>query len=194
MRKKLFAALLIAGSVCALTGQEARYEVKSAIIKKTMEVMGQTMESVQYIDGYGAMEAVYMNMSMPGGGQAMEIRTFNKGDSVISVNMSNKMGQKVVLPEKPVNFLKMTPEINQKYEIKEEGQEEIAGKMCKKYSMVMAQMGVKAVSTVWVWKGISLKSITTASGVTVTELANDVQENAIIVPTIFVIPEGVTIQ
>jgi len=193
MGKKSFVAALILLSVGALSAQEARYELKSAIIKKTMEMMGQKMESVQYIDEYGAKEVIVMKMSMPGG-QAMEIRTYNRGDSVITVNMANKTGQKTAMQVKPVNFLKLTPEIKQKFEIKEEGQEQIAGKTCNKYSLKMDQMGTTVTSTVWIWKGIALKTFSTVSGMTLTDLATEIQENAVIVPTIFMIPEGVTFQ
>ena len=55
-------------------------------------------------------------------------------------------------------------------------------------------MGTTVTSTVWIWKGIALKTFSTVSGMTLTDLATEIQENAVIVPTIFMIPEGVTFQ
>ncbi|MDR0794774.1 MAG: hypothetical protein LBE79_01765 [Tannerella sp.] len=194
MYKKLVFAVCLLMTVFALPAQEARYEVKSAIIQKTMEMMGQQMENIQYIDDYGSKETIVMKMTIPGAGSSIEVRTINKGDTIISINMTNKTGQRTVLPEKPVNFRKITPEIKEKYELKEEGQEQIAGKMCNKYSMVVTQMGVKASSTVWIWKGITLKSVTSVSGMTVTELTTGILENVAPSAEFFTIPDGVTIQ
>ena len=191
--KLLFTTLLF--SVFALSAQEAKYEIKSAIIAKSVDMMGQKIDGTQYIDDYGVKESMILKMPMQGvPGAFLRMQTINKGDTVISANLELKTGNKVALPEKPVNYLKLTEEVREKYKIKELGQEEIIGKQCNKYSLEITQMGQQVLSTVWVWKGIVLKSVTSASGMSMTEEATDIQENVAIDEEYFVLPENVTIQ
>ena len=129
-------ALLFFLFISALSAQEARYEIKSAIIKKTTEMMGRKTETVQYIDNYGHKEAT-----------TGILRTVTIGDTIFTINTLSKTGTKIVRQETPVNFLKLTPEMIDKNEIKEEGREEIAGKMCIKYSMAMNLMGQQNVTS-----------------------------------------------
>ena len=192
--KMLLTSVLLCTTLTAIA-QEARYEIKSAVIKKTVEMMGQKIEGVQYIDDYGKKESATMNMPMQGvPGMFLRMRTVNMGDTVYTVNMELKTGNKVVLPEKPVNYLNLTPEVKDKYNIKELGQEDVAGKLCDKYSLEVTQMGQRVSTTIWVWKGISLKSVLSASGVSMTEMATDIQENVAVDAGHFTIPDGVVFQ
>ena len=63
--KMLFTSVLLCATFVAIA-QEARCEIKSAVIKKTVEMMGQKIEGVQYIDDYGKKESATMNMPMQG--------------------------------------------------------------------------------------------------------------------------------
>ena len=191
--KLLFATLLL--SVFTLSAQEAKYEIKSAIITKSVEMMGQKIDGIQYIDDYGVKESMIIKMPMQGvPGSFLRMQTINKGDTVITANLELKTGNKIALPEKPVNYLKITEEVKEKYKMKELGQEDIAGKPCKKYSLEVSQAGQQVSVTTWVWKGIVLKSVTSVSGMTMTEEATDVQENVKIDAENLTIPKDVTIQ
>jgi len=191
----LFATLSLFMTV-ALSAQEAKYEIKSAIITKSYEMMGQKHDVVHYFDNYGMLESSQAKMSLQGlPGVTQNIRTITKGDTIIAVNMTTKMGNRMVLPEKPINYLKLTPEIREKYKIKELEQEEVAGEMCKKYTVEVTQMGQTVNITTWIWKGIALKSITQSGGMTVmTEASTKIQENEAIDAEVFSIPDGITIQ
>ena len=192
--KMLFVSVLLCTTFTAIA-QEARYEIKSAIITKSIEMMGQKIEGMLYIDDFGKKESSTIKMPTPGvPGAFSRIRTINKGDTIISANLDLKMGNKVALPEKPVNYLNLTDEVKSKYSIKELGQEEVAGKLCKKYSMEITQMGQQVQTTAWVWKGIVLKSTASAAGMTMTEEATDIQENVAVDAENFTIPDDVTIQ
>ena len=190
--KLLFATLPLLWAV-ALSAQEAKYEIRSAVITKAVEMMGQKMEGVQYIDDYGKKESVQIKMSMPGTPD-LQIRTITKGDTMISVNLTNKTGNKMVLPEKPVNYLKLTPEIKEKYKLEELGQEEVIGKPCNKYSLEVSQMGQTVSITAWIWKGIALKSITNGGGMTMSETATEIKEGATIDAEVFSVPADITVQ
>jgi len=170
---------------------QQRYELKSGIIKCEMITQGVKMVGTQYFDNYGAKESVLMEVDMPMGKSV--IRTLQFSDTTYQINMSQKVGQKVILPEKPVNYLHLTPDAIVKYKIKELGSEIVAGRKCTKYSLEMSQAGQTANTEVWVWKGIVLKSVIKMGLV---ELVNqtviEVQENANVDPKEFEIPDGIT--
>jgi len=186
MNKKITLAALFFLSVFALSAQEARYGIKSAIIKKTTEMMGQELktESIQYIDDYGGKEARITKNK----------HTITKGNERITIDLKNKTGTKEALSKNRSNYLKLTPEMIKENEMKEEGKEEVAGKMCDKYTMVMDVniTGKKTATTIWIWKGIVLKMVIPSVGLT--EFATEIQENVAIKPEIFLVPDDVTIQ
>ena len=182
MNKKLVLATLFFLSVFAISAQEARYEVKSAIIKKTTEMMGLKSETVQYIDDYGAKEAIITDGS----------HTIIKENMRINISSESKTGVKRALPKNRINFMKLTPEMIEENELKEESREEFAGKICIKYTMAMNVMGRKVTSTVWVWKGVPIKTIVSEIGYT--ELVTEIQENVAINAEVFLVPDDVTIQ
>ena len=183
-------------SVCALSAQEARYEIKSAVISKVIfDALGQRIEGVQYIDDYGEKESVSVNMpNFETVNTFSIIRTINSGNTVIKINMDDKTGQRNVLMEKPVNYLNITQEVRAKYNIKEIGQEEIAGKLCDRYSMEYMQKQLRIIANTWVWKGIVLKSEYTDGAIYITEIATDVNENVTVNRDNFVIPDDVIMQ
>ena len=81
-----------------------------------------------------------------------------------------------------------------KNKIKEEGQEEVAGKMCTKYSYRMLMMGQGVTVKAWIYKGLTLKNaVNTDFGEMVT-VATKVEEDVKIDPAMFTLPEGVQIQ
>ena len=93
-----------------------------------------------------------------------------------------------------INFLNLDEKTIKKNKIKEEGQEEVAGKMCTKYSYRMLMMGQGVNVHAWVYKGITLKTaIKTDFGEMVTK-ATKVEEAIQVDPALFVLPEGVEVQ
>jgi hypothetical protein len=97
----------------------------------------------------------------------------------------------MILPEKPINYLQLTPEIREKYKIKDAGEETVVGKTCKKYSLEITQMGQILKTTNCVWKGLVLKAEISSGGMLVsTEIAIDIQENVPVSADKFTIPEG----
>ncbi|MBP7941661.1 MAG: hypothetical protein KAZ29_02750, partial [Phocaeicola sp.] len=65
----------------------------------------------------------------------------------------------------------------------------------KIYTLEISQMGQTLQLKVWVWKGIALKSETSAGGTLLaTETTTDIQENAAVLQDKFSLPAGVTIQ
>ena len=170
---------------------DARYELKSGIVKFNATSQGNQVTVTQYFDDYGKKEAALTET-----GTALvktEIKTIQFGDTVYQINMAMKMGQKTTLPEKPINYLQLTSAVKEKYKVQELGDETVAGKSCKKYALEVTQMGQTVKTEVCVWKGLVLKSVLKLGDVEImTQTATEVQENAEIDTKEFEIPEGVS--
>lgn len=194
--RKTATAILLLFVTIALSAQEAKYEMKSAIIKKKTDFSGQVLESTTFIDDYGKKESteiIFKNGMGPGVDKSM--MTIMDSTSVITVDMDTKVANRVNLPTKPINYLQISDEIRDQYKLKEAGEEAIGDKTCKIYTLEISQMGQTLQLKVWVWKGIALKSETSAGGTLLaTETTTDIQENAAVLQDKFSLPAGVTIQ
>jgi hypothetical protein len=197
MKTKFAEWLLLSFMTITLSAQDAaKYELESAIVQKEITMMGQKLNATWYMDGFGRKESVEMTIKN-GIAQGVDkhIRTLTEGASVITIDLDLNVGNRMELPEKPVNYLQLTPEIREKYKIREGGEEEIAGKKCRKYSLEVTQMGQTLLVTAWVWKGLVLKSESAGNGmVFAVETATEVQENAAVPADKFVVPENAIIQ
>ena len=169
---------------------DARCELKSGIIKFEAVSQGIKVETTQYFDDYGKKQAAVATMDQ--GEVKIEIKRLQFEDTIYQINVAMKMGQKVVSPEKPVNYLQLTPDVIEKYKIQELGTETVAGRSCTRYSEQILQMGQTFNIEVWVWKGVVLKSVMKLGD---TEMENqtaiEVQENPTIDPKEFDIPADV---
>jgi hypothetical protein len=194
--KRTIAVCLLAFVVMGVSAQEAKYEIKSAIITKEVAAMGMKFESISYIDDFGQKECAEITIKNGiAPGVDKHIRTLMEGEAVVSIDLDLKQSTRVELPEKPVNYLQLTPEVREKNKIKEAGEEEVAGKKCKKYTLEMATPnGQTLYVSAWVWKGLMLKSETSGNGTLLaTETATEIQENATVPAEKFTVPEGFTL-
>ena len=189
--------MIIAGLLALCLGaaaQEKVYSVKSGKVTMEMDMMGQKIVQQIYFDEYGAKQATVMEMM----GQKM--RSIEVDGKNVAVDDAAKtaismpgMGPQMGGNNK-INFLNLDEKTIKKNKIKEEGQEEVAGKMCTKYSYRMLMMGQGVNVHAWVYKGITLKTaIKTDFGEMVTK-ATKVEEDIQVDPALFVLPEGVEVQ
>ena len=68
MKVKCLLAVLLLSATATAFAQEAKYGIKSAILKKEAVTMGQKVQGVQYFDDYGRKEASELTMKVGGGG------------------------------------------------------------------------------------------------------------------------------
>lgn len=194
MKAKLFlaAAAIVAVSATA-QAQEARYEFEKAVITTKAEMMGQPMVTTYYIDDYGKNEASEFTMDMSAmGGNKMQMRSVRQADGTVTFDVNNvKEGHK---SEGTVNFLNLTPEVIKKHKIKEKGEEVIEGRPCKIYTVNTEQMGMSVSSTVWVWKGFTVKTVVDGGMFTIETKLDTFDENGKIPDGIFTIPDGMKIR
>ena len=187
MKRKLLFVSLSLFMTMTLSAQEARYGFKSAVVKKTIEMGGQKIEATSYIDDYGNVEsAIMMNV----------IRTVQRGNTFITVDLNRKVGKKEIATEKQLNYMNITPEDIEKNAMKEMGEEEFLGKMCKKYSMKGTRMGQKVDAVTLIWKGLVLKSdyYLENKSIMAKEYVTEILEDVVIDPENFAIPADAKIE
>ena len=181
MHKKLISLVLLLASVAGVASAQNRYGIKSGILTQKSE-MGET---TIYFDNYGALEAQKMKMDFMG--NSMEMTILRKDGKTYMINVSEKQVQE--MGGNDINFLNLTDAVKSANKIKEAGKETILGKECTKYTMETEQMGMTMSQTVWVWQGITLKSLTDGGQF---QFGNEVvkfEENATIPASTFDIPK-----
>lgn len=176
-----FTALVVTAAVMTAQDGVKKYGVKSGTVKAVSEVMGQKVEATSYFDDYGAKE---VSMTKMGG---MDITTISRDGKSWLVNAAAKMVQEMPVQEQ-VNFLNLTDEIVAKYKIKETGKETVAGKECTCYSLELSQMGQTAKLKVCVWKGYTMKSVTSSMGMEVNAKVTEFTEGPVNA-ALFEVPE-----
>lgn len=164
-----------------------KYGFKSAIVKSTTDMMGQVIEMTGYIEEYGALECQKVSIDLPGMG-SVETAVINKDGKAWTVNYTMKQVEETT-PEEQVNFLELSDEDVEKYKIKEIGKEVLLGKECIKYSVENEVQGLKANLTVWAYKGFPMKTETEVQGFKIVFTVTDFQEDAMVLPQIFDVPE-----
>ena len=188
MHKKFLSLILLlataAGVAMAQDGQ--RYGIKSGILTQKSE-MGET---TVYFDNFGALEAQKMKMNFMGNEMVMTI--LRKDGKTYMINESEKQVQEMPgggMGGNDINFLKLTDAVKSANKIKEAGKETILGRECTKYTMESSQMGMSMSQTVWVWQGITLKSLTDGGQFTFGNEAVKLEENVEIPASTFEIPK-----
>ena len=188
---KRFALIAALVAICmGVQAQEKTYEVKSGIVTMEMDMMGQTVVQEICFDDYGAKKATISNF----GGNKMRMLVID--GSNVMVNDAEKTATRMPMmgQGETVNFLNLDEKTVKKYKVKELGTETVAGKECKKYSITVFMMGQPQKQTVWVYKGITLKSSASSDFGEMVQVATKVQENVEIPASTFTLPEGVEVQ
>ena len=189
--------MIIAGLMALCLGaaaQEKIYSVKAGKVTMELDMMGQKIVQQNYFDDYGVKQATVMEMM----GQKMRSIEVDGKNVMIDDAAKTAISMPGMGPQmggnNKINFLNLDEKTIKKNKIKEEGQEEVAGKMCTKYSYRMLMMGQGVTVHAWVYKGITLKTaIKTDFGEMVTK-ATKVEEDIQVDPALFVLPEGVEVQ
>lgn len=187
--------ILIIAVMC-LMGMSAKaqvnlYEVKSGIVTMEMDMMGRKVVQEIYFDDYGAKQATIMEF------QGKKMRAIDvKGENVM-IDDENKTATKMPamgMTNEKINFLDKSEKNIRKNKIKEIGTEVIAGKECTKYTVAVFVMGQVLKQTVWVYKGITLKSSISTDFGEMVQVATNLVEDVDIPAETFVLPEGIKVQ
>ena len=192
MKKILIIAVLCLMGMGA-QAQEKLYEVKSGIVTMEMDMMGRKVVQDLYFDDYGAKQAIKMEF------QGKKMRSIEvKGETIIiddEQKTAMKMpGMGMGMPTEKINFLDKSEKNIRKNKIKELGTETIAGKECTKYSVAVFMMGQVIKQTVWVYKGVTLKTAINTDFGEMEQVATNFVEDVEIPAETFEMLEGVKVQ
>ena len=189
--------LIIAGLMALCLGaaaQEKIYSVKSGKVTMEMDMMGQKIVQQNYFDDYGVKQVTVMEMM----GQKMRSIEVDGKNVMIDDAAKTAISMPGMGPQmggnNKINFLNLDEKTIKKNKIKEEGQEEVAGKMCTKYSYRMLMMGQGVNVHAWVYKGITLKTTIKTDFGDMGNKAVKLEEDVEIDPAMFTVPEGVEIE
>ena len=191
MKKVLSIIALLALTLSAAFAQEPvkKYELKSGIIKNVSNALGQEIETQLFFDDYGALETTKTRTEVPGKGM-LEITTISRDGKTYMINpmMKPALQEIDMKMDENVNYLNLTDAAKEKFKIEDLGTEMIGERECTKYSQIVDQSGIKAKATIWVWKGIPIKTSIKIMGMEMTTEAVEIQENAYILPITFEVP------
>ena len=194
----LASLLLMGGSTLSAQRDpvaDKRYGIKSAIIKKETRAAGNTMHNTLYFDDYGAREATELTMKISETEKHLRIIAEDDGRTNVTLDLDEKKAFRTPAPEQPRNYLHLTAEDLERFKIKEDGEESVAGKPCKKYHMELKQSGVTLQTTLWIWEGITLKYEARYQGnLMVTDEATEVQTDVAVPAEKFAIPAEVKVE
>ena len=182
------AALLV--TVAALA-QEApkKFGIKSGEFTTETDLMGQTMSATTYFDDFGNKQYSRTKMNMMG--MDIDMATLQRDGKTYMINYGDKTVQEGGMQgmgRQEVNFLNLTEEEIAKNKIKEAGEEEVSGKPCKVYTMEISQMGQTAEVKVYVWEGITMKTVTSVMGMDIVAKVVSVKEGDVDA-TLFDVPK-----
>lgn len=177
-------------SLCAIWESQAgdtvkRYRMKSGIVE--YEISGpQKGTETLYFDDWGIREATYTNVTVEMMGFKQETNTLSilKDGYTYNIDLTKRTGTKIETPLMKELNARAEAEGKDMADVGEEmlvrmggkkvGTEEFLGKKCDIW--VMEQMGSK----IWVYNGITLKSITNMMGMEISKVATRFEENATI--------------
>jgi len=179
-------------------GEESfkRYQIESGIIEYSLSGNRKGTEIV-YFDDWGRREAKYSKteLSMMGITQKSNTLTLLDGVWIYNINLDGKTGTK--MSNSMLKDLSESSSDKDLTEVGEEmmvrmggkkiGTEEIQGKMCDVWEI--KNMNTKT----WVWKGVTLKTVTKMAGIETLSTAVRFEANAKVPEEKFAIPADVTI-
>lgn len=193
MKKILLIAALCALGICA-QAQEKRYEVKSGIVTMEMDMMGRKVVQEIYFDDYGTKQATMSEM------RGQKMRGVEVNGEMLMINDAENTAMKMPAmgmgggSNERINFLNKDEKYLKKNKIKVLGTETYLDRECTKYSVALFMMGQVVKQTVWVYKGITLKSSMTTDFGEMVQAATKLEEDVEIPAETFEVPEGITIQ
>ena len=191
MKKTLLIAMMFAVAFGAWAQETSkRYEIKSGIIKFISSTGGNETEETKYFDDYGAMESMVFTTEIPGLVK-YDTYTITKGDKAWFV--TDTEGTKSVKafdnPTSDLNFLNPTSQTIEKYKMEEIGEETFLDRPCKKFTYETTQGRKTCQWTVWVYKGVTLKSVAKIGRRDVLVEATEFQEDVSVPANVFEIPK-----
>ena len=184
-------AFVLLGIGAQAQEENRMYDVKSGIVTMEMDMMGRKIVQDIYFDDYGAKQAMIIDM------RGQKMRGIEVDGEMIMINDAENTAMKMpamgMINEK-INFLDQSPKNIRRNKIKEIGKETLLDRECTIYTVAVFMMGNVVKQTVWVYKGITLKSSITTDWGEMVQTATSLVEGIEIPAETFTLPEGIEIQ
>ena len=174
-----------------------KYKMKSLKITYEMEVMGIKTEMTQYIEDFGAKEAneSFGKMDMGIGVVEIHTKTIVKDNYSYEIDYDKKIVKKLsfVRPSGAgIDFSSMSESAMKQSNVKKLGTEEFLGKTCDVYEIDATKMRMKG--KYYIWNNIAIKTDAEVGGMKTIVTATKIEENPVISPDVFKLPEGFKIE
>lgn len=186
------AAASATGTATATAG---KYKVKSGIVHSTMEaaIGGQTKVTT-YFDNYGAQEAQETMNEMKIMNQTIKIHnlTLTKDGWIYNIDLEKKTGtrHKGSSISASMDYSSLSGEMAEKYHVKKEAGETVAGKQCDVYSM---NDGKNMKGSVASWQGIPMRVDMQMSGMPIKQNVESIETDVAVPADKFEVPADVKI-
>ena len=126
--------------------------------------------------------------------RALRQMGIREGDKVTMLQLDTNEGMTTTSQEAAVNYLNLTDEMIDKYQILElDEKQTVLGHECTGYNMIQDLQGQQAQVTSWVWNGIPLKSELKMGEITQTIEVLELEEVSEVPAKYVTIPEGAKI-
>ena len=192
MKKIITIIAFVLLGIGAQAQEEIRmYDVKSGIVTMEMDMMGRKVVQDIYFDDYGAKQAMVVEM------RGQKMRGIEIDGEMVMINDAENTAVKMPsmgMTNEKINFLDQSPKNIRRNKIKEIGKETLLDRECTIYTVAVFMMGNVVKQTVWVYKGITLKSSITTDWGEMVQVATSLVEDVEIPEKTFTVPEGIEVQ
>lgn len=192
MKKIITIIAFVLSGIGAQAQEEIRmYDVKSGIVTMEMDMMGRKVVQDIYFDDYGAKQAMVVEM------RGQKMRGIEVDGEMVMINDAENTAVKMPsmgMTNEKINFLDQSPKNIRRNKIKEIGKETLLDRECTIYTVAVFMMGNVVKQTVWVYKGITLKSSITTDWGEMVQVATSLVEDVEIPEKTFTVPEGIEVQ
>ena len=174
-------SLALIGIIAQAQEENKMYDVKSGIV---------TVQEI-YFDDYGAKQAMLVDF------RGQKMRGIEVDGEMVMINDAENTAVKMPamgMTNEKINFLDQSSKNIRRNKIKEIGKETLLGKDCTIYTVAVFMMGNVVKQTVWIYKGITLKSSITTDWGEMIQTATALVEDIEIPAETFTLPEGIEIQ
>lgn len=172
--------------------ENAPYSFKTGVIEYESSTMGMKQQLITMFCNYGIVSRTEIISRMLGQ-SIKQVRLVND-TAIFTLNLIDSTGSYTLLDsgERNLNFRNLSEEDIEKNHIKQVGTEEILEKNCTIYELFLEEQDVKI--KIWIWEGITLKSVSTVRGIKVTMTAKKLRVNVDIPHENFDVPKGFSIR
>ena len=187
--KKLGLLIVMLSLASMMTAQDEthRYEIKSGMAHSVTRMNDHVTPAVQYFDDYGDCEAMVQTIDMGALG-SFDNTTITKKEKAWFVNGSG--AKEFQNPTSDLTFVNPSQAVIEKYKLVDTGEEEeFLGRICRKFTYETTQGRKTVYNTVWVYKGVTLKSVMKRGRQESFFEMTDFQEDVEIPAEVFAIPQ-----